>query len=174
MKKLEDLEKDIEEAKRRRNSLLKVKEVKEYIDVDSKLDQYLEEYRELYQDEIIKKCSCCKHLFVISGSTYDTCEGRTYYYYGCLKCGLDTLYKEEYTTLEQKAYHKYIRNNWSVAYSSSGIGYSDHDEFVKGMEMYAQIKSENDELTDEEIIEIMKIKRDVESRIRKKKLENRK
>ncbi len=174
MNKLEDLKKDIEEVKRRRNSLLKVKEVKEFIAVDKKLDRYLEEYKELYQDEIIKKCSCCKHLFVVSGSTYDIFEDMNHYYYGCLKCGLDTLYKEEYATLEQKAYSAYINKNRLIDYRSSGMWYSNHDDFVKGMEMYAQIKSENEELTDEEIIEIMKIKRDVESRLRKKKLENRK
>ena len=170
--KLDSLLDRINKIKRRRNVLLEDEKVKEYISLDDKLDRLTREYKELYQEQIIEKCSCCSHLFVVSGSYYDWCDERSHYYYGCLKCGLDTLFKEEYGTLEEKAYSMYIKKHPLITFCSSGLWYSNHEEFENARNMYFELKEEYKDFTDEEITELMKIKKNCESRIRKKKLEN--
>ena len=133
---------------------------------DSKVQKYLElkkdfekierEYKKEYINYIECKCNSCKHLFAVSKIDEDRFEGRMYYEYGCLKCGLETgCYERDYS-LEDEAYINYLRNHSVVPYNNSGLFFNSYEQFKNARIIYEELKNKYIDLDDKYIIQIMK------------------
>ena len=136
------------------------------LECDSKVQKYLElkkdfekierEYKKEYINYIECKCNSCKHLFAVSKTDEDRFEGRMYYEYGCLKCGLDTgCYERDYS-LEDEDYINYLRNHSVVPYNNSGLYFNSYEQFKNVRMIYEELKNKYNDLDDKYIIQIMK------------------
>lgn len=125
-------------------------------------DQELEkEQKKLYRDLKFTEYSTCNHIWVISLHDYDPCEGRSYNYYGCIKCGLngkmfwlkDNLYKPEFFTPEEKIMYDYL--------TKYGYGKGITEDIVCDLELgkaiYAKIKAAQPDIDDKTALEYFKI-----------------
>lgn len=71
------------------NELKKSEVLKRYFDLCSQNDQLLSQQKELYKQMKVEEYSSCNHIWVNTLHDYDSHEGRSYNYHGCIKCGLD-------------------------------------------------------------------------------------
>ena len=71
------------------NILSEDEKVKLYLNLKNKNYLLEKELFELYKQRKIEKYKTCKHILVNTICDYDEIEGKTYYYSGCIKCGLD-------------------------------------------------------------------------------------
>lgn len=74
VKRLKELEKD--------------EKVKEYIELNERNDKLYNQLISSYKGLKLENYYNCKHIFVKSSTIYESIEGRSYSYYGCIKCGL--------------------------------------------------------------------------------------
>ena len=145
------------------NKLKKLKnddKVKEYLKLQSDLDDVENDYNRTYVNYVYKKCECCKHLYVVSERMYDAYEGRTSYDYGCLKCGIDTHIYDLHATLEDEIYLKYMKDYHLDPYNNTGIILDSYYEFKKLHMLYLEYKEKYKDLYDESIIKMLKEKID--------------
>ena len=85
----EKIKSEYYEVDNEKNHLEEYKVIKKYLLICSKRDLLLGKYNELEKKVRIEKYKKCKHVLVETYYDYDSYEGRSYHYYGCIKCGLD-------------------------------------------------------------------------------------
>lgn len=110
--KLQETDKELQALEQ--NSL-----VKKYIELNNTKKELLSQQKQLYKDLRLEQFSSCKHILVATFYENDSFEGRTYNYYGCIKCGLDQKIfslLERYDRLddlpfEQKIMYEYLYEN---------------------------------------------------------------
>ena len=93
---MEDLNKEYKEILKERDTInSEIEQIKKeamvikYINYLEKKKELVAKTDELYKKLLIKKYSNCDHILVMSDYEYDSWEGRSYRYYGCVKCGLN-------------------------------------------------------------------------------------
>ena len=84
-----EIEKERNEVCKKLRAILKDKNVQTYIKLDKECDKLNEDLKEAYKALLMEKYRKCEHVLVCCSST---CEyeygGKSYSYYGCIKCGL--------------------------------------------------------------------------------------
>ena len=143
-----------------------IQEKLEKLEQGSKIKKYLElkndflkierEYKREYFNYIECKCNSCMHLFAVSKIDEDRFEGRMYYEYGCLKCGLDTGAYDRNYSLDDEAYINYLRKHSVVPYNNSGLYFNSYEQFKNARIIYEELRSKYSDLDDKYIIQIMK------------------
>lgn len=126
---MEEIKKQYEEIVSERNGLTQEIEelknndvIKKYFDLCNKDNQLEEKRKDLYKQIKVGEYSSCNHIWVKVLHDYDSAEGRSYDYHGCIKCGLDQRVfhiKEQYSafdwfncfTLEQEVMYVYMKDN---------------------------------------------------------------
>ena len=63
--------------------------VKKYFALRKQNDKLVSEQEDLYRQIKVGEYSSCNHIWVNTLHDYDSWEGRSYDYCGCVKCGLD-------------------------------------------------------------------------------------
>lgn len=63
--------------------------IKKYLKIKKENEELSKKQKELYLDYKKEEYDHCDHLLVCAHRDKDFYEGRTYTYYGCVKCGLD-------------------------------------------------------------------------------------
>lgn len=117
----------------------------------------------LFQDVQIKKYDSCAHILVYTKIEHDRVEGRTYKSCGCIKCGLDNSVldcKKEYLDLNKKIMYDYLELRISKHLSFDGISGRKTEVFCNlelAQAIYAKIKKEHPNITDELAIMYFKI-----------------
>ena len=71
------------------NILEKDEKVKQYLLLCKQNKKLANEQADLYKQMKIEEYSSCNHIWVNTLQSYDSFEGRSCDYYGCVKCGLD-------------------------------------------------------------------------------------
>ena len=77
--------------------------------IEKERNTLINEYKKTY----FKIFDNCDHFIVVSYEQYDSYEGRHYYSYGCIKCGLDQMAQTYYGEFYDKEYsvmHEYFEN----------------------------------------------------------------
>lgn len=126
VKKMKDLKKQYEELTSKRNELIARinilvdnEAVKEYVTLRSENDQLVKRQKDLYEQIKIEEYSTCRHIRIRTLHEYDSWEGRSYDYYGCIKCGLDQRVLHEnfhnayFMTLNQQIMREFFKNHGS-------------------------------------------------------------
>ena len=133
--------------------------VKEY---NSLLEQNNEKYfqeTELYKKIKTYEYENCDHVLV---ETYTDCEsgygGRTYHYYGCIKCGCNEYVKEKryYLTEEEKLMLDYIESQTTSKLEGKRLGIYCED-LTSAIKKYNSLIKSNKGLDEDTIIEMFKI-----------------
>lgn len=145
-----------EEVKQKIKKLKQYKSVKRYLELEEESRNINKDLNDLYKKILQERYANCKHIVVMSDYDYDSCEGRSYRYYGCIKCGLDEgvihrgygLNKEENTMLELMDEYKVYR----IGGKQTGIAC----ELRDARELYNEIIENDKDLSDDEIISIFK------------------
>ena len=110
----------------------------------------------MYEKILLKRYANCEHVLVLSDVEHDYMEGRSYPYYGCVKCGFDSAVahrgwgknKEEEKMLELMEKHKVYRVYGTYTDVACKVSV--------GKELWDEIKDKNPDLSDSEIISIFK------------------
>lgn len=71
------------------NILANDENVRKYLELNKQKEELAKEQKKLYRKVKYEDYSSCNHIWVTTLSDYDSSEGRSYYYHGCIKCGLD-------------------------------------------------------------------------------------
>lgn len=126
---MEEIKKQYEEIVSERNKLTQEIEelknndiIKKYFNLCEKNNQLEKKEKDLYKQIKIGEYSSCDHIWVKAFPYYDSKDGRSYDYHGCIKCGLDQRVfhiKEQYSALgwldgftpEQEAMYEYMGAN---------------------------------------------------------------
>ena len=165
------LEKIINERKlitKRLEDLKKDSKVKRYIELTRELIKIDKQYEDVEYQNIINTCSSCNHLFAVTETEVDYYEGRSYHHFGCLKCGVDThLYDNVFTNVE-KAYSDYMRNTYLNPTNNSKLYLESYREFLDAREYYLKYKSKYKEVSDEELVRLVKEKLEEKKKVNKK------
>lgn len=91
--------------------------VKKYLELCGQNELLFQEQCTLYEEIKNEEYSSCNHIWVYSLIDYDSYEGRTYRYCGCIKCGLDQKVLEsdsrylDLLPLEQQIMYNFMRNH---------------------------------------------------------------
>lgn len=131
--------------------------IRKYFELVKKREELDKKETELYKKRLRLRYANCNHILVESHTDiiYDY-EGRSYHYYGCIKCGLDEAVaerdygcnREEITMLE-------LMKEYGV-YKINGIRTGICCDLYKAKELYADLKEKYPDATDEEMAEIFK------------------
>lgn len=124
--------------------LLETDVVKRYFELCRQDKNLANRQREVYENIKNEQYLKCNHIWVNTLKDYDSYEGRTETYCGCIKCGLDerVIYMMEYNpdtsalTEDQKIMYRIINNT----YYSKGIKTNIGCNLELGMAIYKRIK----------------------------------
>ena len=153
---MNNLNKEYEKKINKWEKLKQYKSVKRYLELEEECKNINKDLNNLYKKILFERYTNCKHIVVMSDYDYDSWEGRSYRYYGCIKCGLDEavakrgygLNKEESTMLE-------LMNEYKV-YRIGGKHTDIACELEDAKELYSEIIENDKDLSDDEIISIFK------------------
>ena len=148
-KKKERIEKELEELK------LDSK-VARYLELSNNLGKIKKDYTEAEKEQIFITCNCCNHLMVQTGYEVDYCEGRSYPKFGCIKCGIDQNLYDDADTFEEKTQLEYIKQYYPSFHRDVDLRFINHYDLLKGRRIFLELKTKNKDLTDKEIVELMK------------------
>ncbi len=139
--------------------------VKEYLTLQ-KQERALEiKQLKMYKEEKVKEYDSCNHIWVHVLHDYDSWEGRSYNYYGCIKCGLDQrvfelmdrLRDKDFLSLDQQIMYDYLYGR-SFIVTGKGINTHLSCDFNLAKELYTKIKQEYQDIDDETTINIFEKK----------------
>ena len=107
------------ELKGQINVLLMDENVKKYFKLCNQNNELLTLQRDLFKQIKVGEYSSCKHIWVNTLDEYDSWEGRSHNYCGCVKCGLDKrvfhlmerFHNSDWLTLDQKIMYDFMKNN---------------------------------------------------------------
>ena len=135
------------------NELAEDEKVKLYFELCKKNDQLTNQQKDLYKQMKVEEYSSCDHIWVNTLHDYDSGEGRSYNYHGCIKCRLDQRVfhlREQYHgldcfTLEQRVMYDYM---YGGAYRS-GIDTKVLCDLDLAKAIYSKIKESYPDIDDE-------------------------
>ena len=143
------------------NELEKNEAVKEYLDLCKQSVQLLGEQKQLYTQLKVEEYSSCNHIWVNTLHEYDSWEGRSYNYCGCVKCGLDRRvfhlmenhHDPDWLTVEQRIMYNFLKNNQS----DFGIKANILCDLDLAKAIYTKIKEAHPNIDDETIVKYLKV-----------------
>ena len=143
------------------NELAENEAVKEYLDLCKQSDQLLSQQKQLYTQVKFEEYSSCNHIWVNTLHEYDSWEGRSYDYCGCVKCGLDrrvlqlmeNYHDQDWLTKEQRIMYNFLTNNQS----DFGIKINILCDLELAKAIYAKIKEAHPNIDDETIVKYLKV-----------------
>ena len=132
--------------------LLENESVKRYFELCSKDKNLAFQQREVYENIKNEQYLKCNHIWVNTLKDYDSYEGRTETYCGCIKCGLDerVIYMMEYNpdcsalTEDQKIMYKIMNDS----YYKKGINTNVNCNLELAMAIYKRIKEKYPNIQD--------------------------
>lgn len=146
LSKKEDTEKQISELE---NSDV----LKRYFSLCNLNIQLEKQQENLYEQIKVKEYSSCNHIWVIT-SHDSSCEGRSYNYCGCIKCGLDERiidkinegYPYRALTLEERTMYDFMKDHFGYY---EGIRIKNLCDFDLAKAIYTKIKEAHPNIDDE-------------------------
>ena len=160
---MEDLNKEYEKVLKEQEQnlgyikvLKELRSVQRYLELCDKQSELNKQADDLYEKILLKRYANCEHVLVLSDVEHDYMEGRSYPYYGCVKCGFDSAVahrgwgkdKEEKKMLQIMEKHKVYRVYGTYTDVACKVSV--------GKELWDEIKNKNPDLSDSEIISIFK------------------
>lgn len=136
------------------NELEEDEKVKTYIELHLKNVQLANEQKVLYKQMKVEEYTACNHIWVTTLHDYDSREGRSYNYCGCMKCGLDGRVIHmvenlgsfvECMPLEKKIMYSFMRGR----YYKTGIDTKVLCDLDLAKSIYAKIKEIHPDVDDE-------------------------
>ena len=132
--------------------LLENESVKRYFELCNKDKNLAFQQREVYENIKNEQYLKCNHIWVNTLKDYDSYEGRTETYCGCIKCGLDerVIYMMEYNpdcsalTEDQKIMYKIMNDS----YYKKGINTNVNCNLELAMAIYKRIKEKYPNIQD--------------------------
>ena len=132
--------------------LLENESVKRYFELCSKDKNLAFRQREVYENIKNEQYLKCNHIWVNTLKDYDSYEGRTETYCGCIKCGLDerVIHMMEYNpdcsalTEDQKIMYKIMNDS----YYKKGINTNVNCNLELAMAIYKRIKEKYPNIQD--------------------------
>ncbi len=130
--------------------------VKQYFNLRRQNDDLIRKQNVLYKQIKVGEYSSCNHIWVNTLHDYDSCEGRSYDYHGCIKCGLDrrvfylmqSYHNPDLLTFDQRIMYDFFREKSYRAGTDTGL-LCDLD-LAKAI--YAKIKETHPDIDDETAI----------------------
>lgn len=143
------------------NVLAENETVKEYFSLRQQNDELARKQNDLYKQIKIGEYSSCNHIWVNTLHDYDSWEGRSYNYHGCVKCGLDerifhlmeSYHSPDWLTLDQRIMYDYMKNH---SYKS-GIDTNLLCDIDLAKAIYAKIKEVHPDIDDETAVKYLKV-----------------
>ena len=164
-KKISEKKKEYREVLKKRQTILdrlaELKETdifKEYKKLIDENDKLYNDENKLYKELKVNEYENCDHVLV---ETYTDCEsgyeGRTYHYYGCIKCGCNEYVKEKrhYLTEEEKIMLDYIESQTFSQLEGKRLGVY-CENLPSATKKYNSLKRNNKDLDEKVIIEMFK------------------
>ena len=144
------------------NALAEDETVKKYFELRSQNDELSNQQKKMYKQIKVEEYSSCNHIWVNTLNDYDSWEGRSYNYCGCIKCGLDKRvfhlmerYDSSYwLTLEQRIMYDFIRDGHAYGKDIETHILCDLD-LAKAI--YSKIKEVHPDIDDETAIKYFKV-----------------
>ena len=155
------IEKEREDILKEINELKKNEVIKRFYELQNKNIKLANEQITLYKKLKVKEYDSCNHIWVNTLHDYDSCEGRSDDYYGCIKCGLDQRVFEissrlgsiDFLTLEQQTMYEYMYGRYVIY---KGINTYIECDLDLARNFYAKLKEENKNINDEQVIDLLK------------------
>ena len=119
-------------------------------EIQEKKNEILWQYKNLW----FKRFDCCNHFLIISDSEYDKWEGRSYNWWGCIKCGLNNKVTDMcngYGDLPFNVMQSYFDKKES--YNIPGYHSYINLHFRRAKDMCKKILEEKPSITNEELEE---------------------
>lgn len=143
------------------NVLAENKTVKEYFALRKQNDKLASQQKDLYKQIKVGEYSSCNHIWVNTLHDYNSWEGRSYNYHGCVKCGLDKrvfhlserFHSLGWLTLDQRIMYDYMKNH---SYKS-GINTNLLCDLDLAKAIYAKIKEVHPDIDDETAVKYLKV-----------------
>lgn len=143
------------------NVLAEDESVKKYFELCQQNDKLARQQKDLYKQIKVGEYSSCNHIWVNTLHDYDSYEGRSYNYDGCVKCGLDqrvfhlmeSYHSPDWLTLNQRIMYDYMRNH---SYKS-GIDTNLLCDLDLAKAIYAKIKEVHPDIDDETAVKYLKV-----------------
>ena len=143
------------------NVLAENETVKEYFALREQNDKLASQQKDLYKQIKVEEYSSCNHIWVNTLHDYDSWEGRSYNYHGCVKCGLDKrvfhlmerFHSLDWLTLDQQIMYDFVENH----HSSSGINSNLLCDLDLAKAIYAKIKKVHPDIDDETAVKYLKV-----------------
>ena len=112
---------------------------------------------ELYKKILLNRYANCRHILVESDTeSYFDYEGRTYHYFGCIKCGFDeAVANRGYGRNREEREMLNIMEKHHV-YGLSGIKTGIKCDLYEARDLYEDLKEKYPDADDEEMAEIFK------------------
>ena len=92
--------------------------LKRYFELTKRDDKLLLEQKKVVAEIRNHEYECCDHVLVMTSKDYDTYEGRSQKYYGCIKCGLtDEVYRKigygvDLLNFEEKIMYNFLKDRY--------------------------------------------------------------
>ena len=143
------------------NVLAENETVKEYFALREQNEKLASQQKDLYKQIKVEEYSSCNHIWVNTLHDYDSWEGRSYNYHGCVKCGLDKrvfhlmerFHSLDWLTLDQRIMYDFVKNH----HSSSGINSNLLCDLDLAKAIYAKIKEVHPDIDDETAVKYLKV-----------------
>lgn len=143
------------------NVLAEDETVKKYFELRKQNDELAIQQKDLYKQIKIGEYSSCHHIWVNTLHDYDSWEGRSYNYHGCVKCGLDkrvfhlmeSYHSPDWLTLDQRIMYDFMRNHSS----GSGINSNLLCDLDLAKAIYTKIKEVHPDIDDETAVKYLKV-----------------
>ena len=143
------------------NALAENETVKKYFSLCEQNDKLSKQQKDLYKQIKVREYSSCKHIWVNTLHEYDGWEGRSYNYFGCVKCGLDrrvfhlieNSQSLEELTLDQRIMYDFMMNHSS----NRGIDSKLLCDLDLAKAIYAKIKEVHPDIDDKTAIRYLKV-----------------
>lgn len=139
------------------NHIEQYKIIKKYLNLKEKQRLLDLKEIELYKQKLLNRYTTCHHILVETHTeAYYDYEGRTYHYYGCIKCGLDeAVIEREYgLNREESMMLEVVKENrlYSIHGKRTGIRCNIYD----AREFYKELSEKYPDLDEETMIELFK------------------
>ncbi len=143
------------------NILAEDETVKNYLELHSQNDKLANQQKDLYKQIKVEEYSSCNHIWVNTLHDYDSWEGRSYNYCGCIKCGLDkrvfhlveSYHSPDWLTFDQRIMYDLLRKHSYRA----GIDTNLLCDLDLAKAIYSKIKEVYPDIDDETAIKYFKV-----------------
>ena len=129
--------------------------VKKYLELEKENDNLYYRQINLYGKLKREEYDNCNHVLVYSKVEYDSFEGRSYKYCGCIKCGLDNSVlaeERDWLPYERKIMYDYLRKKYL-----KGIKTDILCDINLATSIYSKIKESHPDIDDETAIKYFEV-----------------